>query len=82
MEALLEMARNVSDQAEIYSLEQTIDSVSFEDAKLKALIAELERVDDLPSLVAVLEKIQVSAIATLTEEGKKRRRGKKSGAGE
>ena len=42
MEALLEIAKRVSDQVEIYSLEQTIDSVSFEDAKLKDIDSKLQ----------------------------------------
>jgi len=42
MEALLEIARKISDQAEIYSLEQTIDSVSFEDSKLKDIDSKLQ----------------------------------------
>lgn len=42
MEALLEIAKKVSDQVEIYSLEQTIDSVSFEDAKLKDVDSKLQ----------------------------------------
>jgi len=42
MEALLEIAKKVSDQVEIYSLEQTIDSVSFEDAKLKDIDSKLQ----------------------------------------
>ena len=42
MEALLEIAKRVSDQVEIYSLEQTIDSVLFEDAKLKDIDSKLQ----------------------------------------
>ena len=42
MEALLEVAKKVGDQVEIYSLEQTIDSVSFEDAKLKDIDSKLQ----------------------------------------
>ena len=35
MEALLEMARKASEQAEVYSLEESSDGVDFEDGKLK-----------------------------------------------
>lgn len=35
MEKLLEMAKRVSDQAEIYALDETTDGISFEDATLK-----------------------------------------------
>ncbi|MFP3897962.1 MAG: TldD/PmbA family protein [Dehalococcoidia bacterium] len=42
MEALLEIAKKVSDQVEVYSLEQTIDSVSFEDAMLKDIDSKLQ----------------------------------------
>ncbi|HUP50157.1 MAG TPA: DNA repair ATPase [Thermoanaerobaculia bacterium] len=44
------------------------------DPKIKATIARLERVDNLESLIAALENINVSALATLTEE----KRGEKS----
>jgi PmbA protein len=42
METLLEISRKVSDQVEIYSLEQTADSVSFENAKLKDIDSNLQ----------------------------------------
>ena len=42
MEALLEIAKKVSDQVEIYSLEQATDSVSFENAKLKDIDSKLQ----------------------------------------
>jgi PmbA protein len=42
MEALLEIARKVSDQVEIYSLDQTGDFVSFENAKLKDIDSKLQ----------------------------------------
>lgn len=35
MEKLLQMAKEVSEQAEIYSLDETMDGISFENAKLK-----------------------------------------------
>jgi hypothetical protein len=38
------------------------------DPKVKALIAKLERVDDLQALMAALETINVSALASLTDE--------------
>ncbi len=42
MEELLEIAKKVSDQVEIYSLDQTVDSVSFENAKLKDIDSTLQ----------------------------------------
>jgi len=42
MEELLEIAKKVSDQVEIYSLERTVDSVSFENAKLKDVDSKLQ----------------------------------------
>ncbi|MCI2425649.1 TldD/PmbA family protein [Candidatus Acetothermia bacterium] len=42
MEKLLDIARKVSDQVEIYSNEQTVDSISFEDAKLKDIDSKLQ----------------------------------------
>ncbi|MBT9141782.1 MAG: hypothetical protein DDT29_00174 [Dehalococcoidia bacterium] len=42
MEELLEIARKVSDQVEVYSLDQTVDSVSFENAKLKDIDSKLQ----------------------------------------
>ena len=42
MEELLEIARKASDQAEVYSLDQTGDSVSFENAKLKDIDNKLQ----------------------------------------
>ncbi|HEX9983141.1 MAG TPA: DNA repair ATPase [Thermoanaerobaculia bacterium] len=41
---------------------------SVADPKIKQAIAKLERVDDLGSLVAALENINISALAKLTEE--------------
>ncbi len=38
------------------------------DPRIKQAIANLERVQDLGSLVSTLESISVSALATLTEE--------------
>ena len=38
------------------------------DPRIKQAIANLERVEDLSSLVSTLEGISVSALATLTEE--------------
>ena len=42
MEALLEIARKVTDQVEIYSLDQSVDSISFENAKLKDIDSKLQ----------------------------------------
>jgi len=42
MEKLLDIARRVSDQVEIYSIEQTVDSISFENAKLKDITSKLQ----------------------------------------
>jgi hypothetical protein len=42
------------------------------DPKIKALIAKLEKIDDLPTLMAALENINVSALATLTDEKRDR----------
>ncbi len=39
-----------------------------EDPKVKALISSLEKVDDLNELVSALEKINVSALADMTED--------------
>lgn len=41
------------------------------DPRIKAVIASLERVNDLPGLVAALENISVSALAQLTEDKKR-----------
>ena len=38
------------------------------DPRIKATIAKLERIDNLPDLIAALENINVSALASLTEE--------------
>jgi len=35
MEKLLEMAKKVADQAEVYSLEETADTIRYENAALK-----------------------------------------------
>jgi hypothetical protein len=37
------------------------------DPRVKSVIASLERVDNLPDLIAALETLNVSALATLTE---------------
>lgn len=42
MEQLLEMADRASDQTEVYSLEETTDSVSFEDGKLKDIESKVQ----------------------------------------
>ena len=42
MEQLLEMAREVSDKAEVYSTERRIDGVSFEDAHLKDIESSIQ----------------------------------------
>ncbi|HAZ31500.1 MAG TPA: TldD/PmbA family protein [Dehalococcoidia bacterium] len=42
MEELLEIARKASDQVEVYSLDHTVDSVSFENAKLKDIDSKLQ----------------------------------------
>jgi PmbA protein len=42
MEELLETARRISDQVEVYSLDQTVNSVSFENAKLKDIDSKLQ----------------------------------------
>ncbi|MCL0034778.1 TldD/PmbA family protein [Dehalococcoidia bacterium] len=42
MEELLEIARKASDQVEVYSLDQTVDSISFENAKLKDIDSKLQ----------------------------------------
>ncbi len=42
MERLMEMAKRVSDQVEIYSLDQTTDGVSFENGKLKDIESSLQ----------------------------------------
>ncbi len=42
MEKLLDIARRVSDKVEIYSIEQTVDSISFENAKLKDINSKLQ----------------------------------------
>ena len=42
MERLMEMAGKVSDQAEVYALDQTTDGVSFENGKLKDIESSLQ----------------------------------------
>lgn len=42
MEELLQIARRVVDQAEVYSLDRTADSVSFENANLKEIDSKLQ----------------------------------------
>ncbi len=42
MEKLMEMARKVGDQVEIYALDETADGVSFENAKLKDLESKVQ----------------------------------------
>jgi hypothetical protein len=44
------------------------------DARIKAVIASLERVDNLEGLIAALENINVSALATLTEDKRDEKR--------
>jgi len=39
-----------------------------DDPKLKKLIATLEYVDDIPELVEALEKVNVSALANMTDD--------------
>ncbi len=42
MEKLVEIAKKVSDQVEVYSLQETGDGVSFENAKLKDVGSKIQ----------------------------------------